>query len=230
MPRPDTGTREKLVETAIELVWKSSYGAVSVDDICKAAGVKKGSFYHYFPSKTDLAIAAMEAHFQDVKADLEAIFHPGLPVEEKFERLSDIIITRQRDMQARAGMVCGCPFAALGSEMAGEEHQAIRVMAEEKFEFCRRYMLEALQQAVEEDLLPEDTDIDARAEEIHTFITGQMMMARIHNSLAVLERDLKPGLFRLLGLEEKEILERPSTIDQKTYKEKFAPVVKSGSP
>ena len=44
-------------------------------------------------------------------------------------------------------------------------------------------------------------DVDAKAQEVHDFITGLMIMARIHNSLDGLERDLRPGLMRILELE-----------------------------
>jgi TetR/AcrR family transcriptional repressor of nem operon len=42
--------RERLLKAANELTWKQCYNAVTVDAICDAAGVKKGSFYHYFES------------------------------------------------------------------------------------------------------------------------------------------------------------------------------------
>ena len=75
MARPDNGTRQKLIETAKNLIWTSSYGAVSVDDICRTANVKKGSFYHYFPSKQDLALAAMEEYQQwKVEAIMKPVF------------------------------------------------------------------------------------------------------------------------------------------------------------
>ena len=72
-------TKQKLIDTAWELLWTSSYGAVSVDDICKAAGVKKGSFYHFFPSKVDLAIAAMEETFACIKPEYDAMFSASNP-------------------------------------------------------------------------------------------------------------------------------------------------------
>ena len=50
--------KEKLLRVAFDLIWEQSYGAVSVDDICERANVKKGSFYYFFPSKSDLAVAA----------------------------------------------------------------------------------------------------------------------------------------------------------------------------
>jgi Bacterial regulatory proteins, tetR family len=50
-----TDKRQALIDAAFELIWTNSYGAVSVDDICRAAGARKGSFYHFFRSKVDLA-------------------------------------------------------------------------------------------------------------------------------------------------------------------------------
>jgi len=50
--------RQRLLDATIDLIWQNSYGAVTVDDICERAGVKKGSFYYFFPSKTDLVVAA----------------------------------------------------------------------------------------------------------------------------------------------------------------------------
>jgi TetR/AcrR family transcriptional repressor of nem operon len=44
--------KERLIEAMIELIWTGSYGSTSVDQICERAGVKKGSFYHFFESKT----------------------------------------------------------------------------------------------------------------------------------------------------------------------------------
>ena len=47
----------------MELIWEQSYGSVSVDVICERAGARKGSFYHFFPSKSDLAAVAIEDHW-----------------------------------------------------------------------------------------------------------------------------------------------------------------------
>ena len=51
--------RERLLEAVYELTWQQGYNAVTVDAICERAGVKKGSFYHYFDSKADLTKAAI---------------------------------------------------------------------------------------------------------------------------------------------------------------------------
>ena len=44
-------TRLKIFDTAVELFEKKGYDRVSINDICKKAGVSTGAFYHYFKSK-----------------------------------------------------------------------------------------------------------------------------------------------------------------------------------
>lgn len=59
--------RQKLLAAAITLIRRNGYAATSVDELCKAAGVTKGAFFHHFASKERLAVAAA-THFTDVAA------------------------------------------------------------------------------------------------------------------------------------------------------------------
>jgi TetR/AcrR family transcriptional repressor of nem operon len=51
-------TRTRLLLATIDLVRANGYAATRVEDVCSAAGVTKGSFFHHFESKEDLAVAA----------------------------------------------------------------------------------------------------------------------------------------------------------------------------
>jgi TetR/AcrR family transcriptional regulator, transcriptional repressor for nem operon len=202
MARPDTGTRQKLIETATDLLWMSSYGAVSVDDICQKADVKKGSFYHYFSSKLELATVAMEEYFEAyIKPDMERIFGSAAPLGEKMDMLADAILEEQRMVVKKYGLVCGCPMAALASEMIGGENAQIAAKVEEMFDNCKSYLKNPIAADMRAGKIPPG-DADAKTDEIHDFITGLMMVARVHNSLEGLERDLKPGLRRILRIDE----------------------------
>jgi TetR/AcrR family transcriptional regulator, transcriptional repressor for nem operon len=53
-----SNTRDVLIDTAIFLFLGKGYGTVGTAEICRVAGVNKGTFYHFFSSKTDLLIAA----------------------------------------------------------------------------------------------------------------------------------------------------------------------------
>jgi TetR/AcrR family transcriptional repressor of nem operon len=50
-----------LIEAAHATVRAKGYSATSVDELCAAAGVTKGAFFHHFPSKEALAVAAAGA-------------------------------------------------------------------------------------------------------------------------------------------------------------------------
>jgi TetR/AcrR family transcriptional regulator, transcriptional repressor for nem operon len=54
------GVKARLIEAAMSIVRQKGYAATSVDDLCKAAGVTKGAFFHHFASKEALAVAGAE--------------------------------------------------------------------------------------------------------------------------------------------------------------------------
>lgn len=62
--------RDRLLEAALTILRTRGYAATTVDEICAAAGVTKGAFFHHFRSKEDLGVAAA-AHFSEW---LEALF------------------------------------------------------------------------------------------------------------------------------------------------------------
>jgi TetR/AcrR family transcriptional repressor of nem operon len=55
-------SKTKLLNAALHVIRAKGYAATTVDDICHAASVTKGSFFHHFKSKDELALAAA-AHF-----------------------------------------------------------------------------------------------------------------------------------------------------------------------
>jgi len=65
---PDSKT--KLLDAALQVIRTKGYAATTVDDICHRAGLTKGSFFHHFKTKDDLALGAT-AHWQ---AMTEAFF------------------------------------------------------------------------------------------------------------------------------------------------------------
>jgi TetR/AcrR family transcriptional repressor of nem operon len=52
------GSKARLLEAALHAIRSKGYAATTVDDICEQAGVTKGSFFHHFKSKDELALSA----------------------------------------------------------------------------------------------------------------------------------------------------------------------------
>jgi TetR/AcrR family transcriptional repressor of nem operon len=61
----------KLLDAALYVIRSKGYSATRVEDICAAAGLTKGSFFHHFKSKEELALAAAE-HFSSMADGLFA--------------------------------------------------------------------------------------------------------------------------------------------------------------
>jgi TetR/AcrR family transcriptional repressor of nem operon len=59
-----TSTDEKIMDAALRLMLSKGYPATTVDEICAEAGVSKGSFYHFFKTKEDLGLAAIERFYR----------------------------------------------------------------------------------------------------------------------------------------------------------------------
>jgi len=78
-------SQTKLLDATLKVVRTKGYNATRVEDVCAAAGVTKGSFFHHFESKDDLALAAA-AHWRD---HAKAIFAeaPYNKVADPFDRL-----------------------------------------------------------------------------------------------------------------------------------------------
>src|ERR1044071_878840 len=109
MPRV-SDMKGRLMDAAMDLMWQNSYGAASVDAICERAGAKKGSFYYFFKSKSQLAAAALEADWNKKRAEMDSIFSPTTPPLERFDRYFDFVYGRLAEVRNRCGAILGCPF------------------------------------------------------------------------------------------------------------------------
>lgn len=191
--------REKLLNAALDLIWTSSYGGVSVDDICERAGVNKGSFYHFFPSKSDLAVAAYETHWQTARPDLDRIFgadiHPLERLQQCCLRLHD---GQQRKFQ-EYGFVVGCPYANAGSELATQDPK-IRAKAQEMRDRWLQYLAQTIRDGVELGVMDVDEPVVA-AQQVYSCFLGTLLQAKILNDPGILLQ-LEPAVRRLLRFRE----------------------------
>jgi TetR/AcrR family transcriptional regulator, transcriptional repressor for nem operon len=72
------GAREELLQASFQVIRERGYAATSVDELCAAARVSKGAFFHHFPSKDALAMAALERWSEDSGALFQAAPYHGL--------------------------------------------------------------------------------------------------------------------------------------------------------
>jgi TetR/AcrR family transcriptional repressor of nem operon len=106
------------------------FNATTVDDICEAAGVTKGGFFHYFKSKEDLAAAAV-TRFDDLRAreSADASFRRlADPLERVFGRLD----SAKESWGDNKGSTKGCLVGMFAQELSFT-NPALRRACEERF-------------------------------------------------------------------------------------------------
>ena len=64
-------SKAAVLDAALQVIRTKGYTATTLDDLCVAAGVSKGSFFHHFPGKEEMTLAAI-AHWNDVTGEVFA--------------------------------------------------------------------------------------------------------------------------------------------------------------
>jgi len=75
--------REILLKTGKELFWKFGFKRVTIEEICKEAGVSKMTYYKYFNNKMDLVKTIMDKILQDSLKKYKQILASDIPYPEK---------------------------------------------------------------------------------------------------------------------------------------------------
>lgn len=193
--------RERLMEAVLELIWTGSYGSTTIDHICDKAGVKKGSFYYFFDSKSDLALAAIDMGWNRIRPELDALFSATIPPLERLRKYCDYSYRFQAEIRARYGHVLGCPQFSLGSEISTREDGLPRKI-QEILEYKRKYFESAIRDANAAGLI-DAPDAVAKSRTLFAYYEGLLTQARIQNDLDVL-REAERGTCELLGVKESE--------------------------
>jgi len=172
---------------ALGLMWEESYGAITIDDICQRADVKKGSFYYFFDSKSDLAVAALERLWtEQMRPQLDAQFSPSVDPLQRLVNYLEAMFVKQAEAKAKSGRVLGCPICCVGSEMSTQDEKLsakIREICTRK----RRYFESAIRDAVAAGVV-EPCDPVEKVDGLIGLVEGVMGHGRIMNDPEVMRR------------------------------------------
>jgi len=184
----------------MKLIWAGSYGSTTVDQICEQAGVKKGTFYYFFESKSDLALAAIEGGWLNRKQSLDAIFSPTVAPLEKIRLYCEESYQMQSALKKQCGRVLGCPLFNLGAEICSHEKK-LHTKIKEILGYYHRYLESAIREAHAAGLLPAP-DPAAKARMLFAYCEGLLTQARILNDPELL-REMFQGAAAILGVDER---------------------------
>lgn len=122
----DTSTRDKLLEAGAQAIAAKSFNACGLAEILAAAGVPKGSFYHYFASKEDFGVALIDRACSEYAEFLEPML--GDANRTPLERLRTVFEqSREECLQVGAARQCLIPKLALEtSQLSDPVHAAVK--------------------------------------------------------------------------------------------------------
>jgi TetR/AcrR family transcriptional regulator, transcriptional repressor for nem operon len=193
--------KDRLMDAAMDLMWQNSYSAASVDAICERAGAKKGSFYYFFKSKSELAAAALEADWKKKRVEMDSIFSPTVPPLERFDLYFDFVCERLAEIQKKCGSILGCPFISVGSEVSTQD-QIVREAIDRIMDRKLQFFVSAVRDAAAQGLIVA-RDPEAKAKALFACYQGTVAQARIQNDLDLL-RQFKQTARDVLGVKRAE--------------------------
>jgi len=191
--------KPRLMGAVRELMWTGSYGATTIDQICEKAQVKKGSFYYFFDSKADLAVAALDEEWSEKRPELDSVFSSTVAPLERLRKYCDLMYKFQAEIQLKYGQVLGCPLFSVGSEVSTQE-DALQRKIEEILDYKRKYFESAIRDAHAAGLI-HAPDAATKARTLFAYYQGLLTEARIYDDLEIL-RGAVDGTYELLGVKK----------------------------
>lgn len=178
--------KERLMAAALDLIWEESYGAVTIDDICKRADVRKGSFYYFFPGKAELAVATLEDMWvRQWKPSMDEQLSPEREPVARFRGYFESIVANQTALAKQHGKVLGCPVCSVGNEVSAGGKQIVAEAIRGVFARKRRYYESAIRDAVACGAIP-PCDPAETATGLFALVNGFVSQARIMNDIRLL--------------------------------------------
>jgi TetR/AcrR family transcriptional repressor of nem operon len=172
--------REKILGAAQSLIELRGYSALGVAEICKTAGVPKGSFYYFFESKEALALAVIDEHWTEQEGTWRGILASEAEPLQRLRQLFEAIEAGQRAGQQSCGTVSGCLFGNLTLEMSNHT-EAIRRRLQEIFDA----QVDMVDSVIVEALARKEVTVADTREAARSVVAqseGQVLFAKLYNN------------------------------------------------
>lgn len=171
---PPADVRQLILETGQRLIAGKGFSAVGLNEILTAAGVPKGSFYHYFSSKDAYGQALLENYFVEYLADLdESLGRPGTMAERLMNYWR-----HWQETQSYLDYQGKCLAVKLGAEVA-DLSEAMRLVLDRGTSAVIDRLRQAVIAGMSEGSLAIDDDPQDVARGLYQLWLGASVMAKI---------------------------------------------------
>lgn len=185
-PHPNPPAKEKLLEAAQRLMLAKGFTATTVDEVCAAAKLTKGSFFHYFEGKEDLGKAVLDRYVGSTSQRLRQA--PFLRKDDPLHRVYgyvDFVIEMCEDPKTPDGCLVG-----IFSQELSDTHPKMRSLCAEHFARWATAFKEDLEKAKAKRVPRQAIDAQGLAEHFIAVFEGSLILARAKQDRGIVKRNL----------------------------------------
>lgn len=183
MPLIVTDTKQRIIEAAARAMIEKSYNGVGLNEILTAAGVPKGSFYHFFKSKENLGIAVIEKAAADKCQRIRSF--AGDRTKTPLTRLRHFYEWIRQDV-LEGNVRTECVLCKLALEQASLS-QPMRAAIRSSFDQFRVLVAQIIREAQAAEEIDANLDADQLSDFLSVSLQGAMIRAEIDDSLQPLD-------------------------------------------
>ena len=176
-------SRERLLAAATDLFVGGSFHKIGIAEICTTAGVNKGTFYHFFPSKLELLLEVIDRYVAVIAAKYRDIAASDESPARKVRNVFMVPQSQNEAWKAVHGVASGCFLGTIILEIAATEP-----IVRDKAKWAIGEWSSALTPIVEEFLRAEkiqNIDVPAAADVLIGLMQGAHVMAKVKNDPGV---------------------------------------------
>lgn len=184
MPRAKVDTRQSLLSTAQRIIAARGYAAVGINEVLAAAGVPKGSFYHYFGSKDAFGEAMLQSYFDDYLRAMDRI------VADKSKNAAAHLMSyweKFYDTQAADDCQGRCLVVKIGAEVA-DLSEVMRAAAKAGTTAIVDRLDRMIGNGIADGSVSVEQSPRTTAETLYDLWLGASIMAKIHRNRDCLDR------------------------------------------
>ncbi|MET7750476.1 TetR family transcriptional regulator C-terminal domain-containing protein [Micromonospora sp. NPDC005367] len=169
-------TRERIVQTAAELMYRKGVAGTSIPDVQQAARVSASQIYHYFSDKTELVRAV-------IAYQVERTIEGQQPLLEQLDSLPALRAWRDAVIAAQERKNCsgGCAIGALASELVGT-YEPLRGDLAEAFDRWETPIRAGLRRMRQDGVLVAAADVDQLASALLAAVQGGLLLSQVRRS------------------------------------------------
>ena len=183
---PKPTTKERILDAAQAIMLEKSFHSVGLNEILKAEGIPKGSFYHHFESKEQFGVELLRHYVATAHAYKRRMLLSSEPENDPRKRLITFFESNVASLMANEGK-CPCLMLKLASEVA-ESSEAMRQVLADSYQESIGILEAVIREGLEKKLLRCDRDPQIAAMLIGDLWTGAMQRASVERSVEPLRK------------------------------------------